>query len=266
MTPKTPMSAMPSLHSNSPNWLVSRPIAHRGLHRFSEGIIENSLSAAKAAIAKDFAIECDVQLSQDGEAIVFHDFALERLTGTCGKLNTFTASQLSSLVLQGSTDNIPTLETLLDVIGGRVTLICEIKSRFDQDFRLAKRVADIAKAYHGPLALKSFDPDIIAYLRTQEDLQTPLGIVAEAHYDDAAWTILSATQKQALSSLNHWPQTRPDFLSYHVNDLPHAATVLARSVLGIPVMSWTVRTPEQRKRAEQHADQIIFEGKGAPQN
>ena len=61
-------------------WLVARPIAHRGLHDAAKGIIENSLAAARAAIAGNYAIECDAQLSADGEAVVFHDDTLDRLT------------------------------------------------------------------------------------------------------------------------------------------------------------------------------------------
>ena len=61
-----------------PDWLVAKPIAHRGLHNKAEGIIENTASAAEAAIARGFPIELDVQLTADNEAIVFHDFELER--------------------------------------------------------------------------------------------------------------------------------------------------------------------------------------------
>ena len=72
---------------SAPGWLTERPIAHRGLHDQAAGIVENSLSAARAAIEAGFAIECDVQLSADGEAMVFHDFTLERLTGATGRLD-----------------------------------------------------------------------------------------------------------------------------------------------------------------------------------
>ena len=67
-------------------WLVARPIAHRGLHDIAAGVIENSASAAEAAIAGNFGIECDVQLSADGQAVVFHDFVLDRLTGEKGRV------------------------------------------------------------------------------------------------------------------------------------------------------------------------------------
>ena len=72
---------------NAPAWLVERPIAHRGLHDAAKGVIENTLRAAEAAIAGGFAIECDIQLSSDGEAIVFHDETLDRLTDASGPVS-----------------------------------------------------------------------------------------------------------------------------------------------------------------------------------
>ena len=54
--------------------------------------------------------------------------------------------------------------------------------------------------------------------------------------------------------------TRPDFVAYYVNELPSLAPWLARNVLRCPLLTWTVRTPAQRARAAQHADQMIFEG------
>jgi glycerophosphoryl diester phosphodiesterase len=71
---------------NAPAWLTERPIAHRGLHDAASGVIENTLQAAEAAIAGGFAIECDLQISADGELFVFHDDTLDRLTDARGAL------------------------------------------------------------------------------------------------------------------------------------------------------------------------------------
>ena len=149
----------------APPWMTARPIAHRGLHAAANGVIENSPSAALAAIAHDFAIECDVQLTADGEAVVFHDFDLDRLTTWSGRVNERTASALSALTLRGSSDTIMTLPEFLGLIGGRVPLVLEIKSRFDGDLRLTSRVAAIVNRSDAPVVLKSFDPDIIVALK-----------------------------------------------------------------------------------------------------
>lgn len=252
-----------SVHSVGPNWLTARPIAHRGLHDSALGIVENSLSAARDAIASGFAIECDVQCTQDGEAVVFHDFKLDRLTALSGTVIEQTAATLGGLTLGSSADRIATLPEFLSVIAGQVPLICEIKSAFNGDLRLTERVAEIALGYDGPLALKSFDPAVLIALRGNTELQTrrlPMGIVAEARYSDPEWAHLDDGRKRELAALTHVAETRPDFLSYFVNDLPHAAGTLFRTEIGKPVVCWTVRTPEQRQRAADWADQIVFEG------
>ena len=247
-----------------PHWLTARPIAHRGLHDKAKGVIENSTSAARAAIAGNFAIECDVQLSADGEAMVFHDETLQRLSGATGRVDALDAQALSKIALNGSADTITPLPAFLDLVAGRVPLVVEIKSEFTGGMRLAERTAGLAAAYAGPLALKSFDPAIIAHLRAHRAAlglrAIPLGMVAEADYEHPEWSFLDATQKRALAQFLHWQESQPDFLSYSVRDLPHAVPHLLRSALGLPVMTWTVRTPGQRATAAQWADQVVFEG------
>ncbi|MBX9760440.1 MAG: glycerophosphodiester phosphodiesterase [Beijerinckiaceae bacterium] len=245
------------------DWLVARPIAHRGLHDRAGGVIENSLVAADLAVAAHYAIECDVQMSSDGEAFVFHDERLGRLTGEAGAVCETSAAALSRMRLVGAASDapLPSLDAFLERVGRRVPVIIEIKSRFDGDMRLAERTARTAAEYEGAVALKSFDPAIIAHLRAGKLADgVPLGIVAQARYEHHEWDVLGATEKQSLSCLLHWRDTRPDFLSYCVDDLPHAAAHLARTALQIPVMTWTVRTPAQWAIARAHADQAIFEG------
>jgi len=249
---------------NVPAWLTAHPIAHRGLHDRAAGRIENSPSAALAAVERNFAIECDVQLTSDGEAVVFHDFALGRLTGETGPVQARTAAELAGIALTGSSDRIPTLSAFLSLIGGRVPLVVEIKSAFDGDLRLAGRTAEIVAASDAPIALKSFDPDVIAHLRENRAAlglgRTPLGIVAEARYREGEWAKLAEAKQVELESFAHYERSRPDFLSWSVRDLPHPTPVLCRQGLGLPIMSWTVRTPDQRTMAAQWADQMVFEG------
>lgn len=241
-------------------WLTARPIAHRGLHDLASGVIENSISAAQAAIDGGFAIECDVQFSADEEALVFHDFTLDRLTGETGRVDARKAAELSGIGLKGSGDKIPTLTGFLDAIGGRTPLVIEIKSRFDGDLRLAKRTAEIVAGHKDrPIVLKSFDPVIVAALRELAP-GFARGIVAMNAYEYGDYVHLSPDQKHALANLLHFEQSRPDFVSWKVADLPSAAPFLCRKALGLPLMSWTVRTPEDRARAAEHADQMVFEG------
>jgi glycerophosphoryl diester phosphodiesterase len=241
------------------DWLTARPIAHRGLHDARAGIIENTPSAFAAAIAGNFAIECDVQLSRDGEAIVHHDFALGRLTDGSGPLAALTAAELKIVAFRDTGDRMLTLGELCDLTGGRVPLFVEIKSRFDGELRLARRVADVLSGYGGPAAAMSFDPGVVALLRTVAPRLTR-GIVAEAHYAHPDWAALTPFRKWRLAHLAHALRTRPHFVAWSVRDLPAAAPLIARSLFGLPLLTWTVRSDDDRRRAARFADQVIFEG------
>jgi glycerophosphoryl diester phosphodiesterase len=244
---------------NAPDWLIARPIAHRGLHDSAHGVIENGRAAARAAIARGFAIECDVVLSADGEAFVFHDDGLDRLTAARGPVDERDSRELGAIELRGGGETVPSFAQFLTVVGGAVPVICEIKSRFDADFRLAERIVALSAGYAGPLAFKSFDPEVITHLRNLDVVQ-PLGVVAQASYDDPYFVAMSGRQKQSAQAFLHIYATRPDFLSWAVDDLPHATPTLLRALGQIPVLTWTVRTPEQKRRARAFADQIVFEG------
>src|SRR4028119_1994931 len=107
---------------STPSWLVAKPIAHRGLHDKANGIIENTLSAAEAAIARGQPIELDVQLTADNEAIVFHDFDLDRLTGDNGPVAERKLPDLTGIGITGARggDRIPSFRQFLDTVAGRV--------------------------------------------------------------------------------------------------------------------------------------------------
>lgn len=242
----------------APDWLTRRPIAHRGLHDAAAGIVENSAAAVAAAIARGFAIEVDVQRSADGEAMVFHDFTLERLTSASGPLAARHSEELAALPFRSGTGGMMRLADLFSQVRGQVPLLVEIKSDFSGDTRLAGRAATLAAAYDGPVALMSFDPRMVSAVRRTAPAIVR-GIVAEFRYDAGEWAGLSAFQRLNLGGLLHWPASRFQFLAYRVADLGRPPPRLARA-LGLPVLAWTVRTPEDRRRAGARADQMIFEG------
>lgn len=253
------MTAIPL--AAAPGWLVARPIAHRGLHDRAAGVVENTRAAARAATARGFAIECDVRDSADGEAMVFHDDDLARLAGREGLVRELACAALRAMPLVGAADGetVPTLADVLSTVAGRVPLVVEIKSRFDGDMRLTHRALAVLAGYDGPVAVKSFDPAVVAELRRLAPDVTR-GIVAEAHYTHPGWRGLSEERRHAMANLLHLDETRPHFLSWHVGDLPSAAPFLCRRLAGLPVMAWTVRDAAARARAVEHADQIVFEG------
>jgi len=209
------------------DWLTAQPVAHRGLHDVSAGVIENTASAFRAAIDGGFAIETDVQLSADGEAMVHHDFALGRLTLGSRQLAAMTAAGLKEVPFKATTDRIMTLGELCGLVAGRVPLVIELKSRFDGDTRLAARAAEVLKTYAGPATLMSFDPAPIAALREIAP-GIPRGIVAERTYEDSEWRMLSDSQKRSFAHLTHGFHTRPHFIAYNVKDLPSPGPWIAR--------------------------------------
>ena len=239
------------------DWLVERPVAHRGLH--GNGLIENTLGAARAATEAGYAIEVDIQSTVDNEVVVFHDDTLDRLTDATGPLAARTLAELKQIAIRNSNERIPTLQELLDTVGGRTPLVVELKSSWDGDDRLAARTAEILRNYNGPVAGMSFDPSVVMALRRHAPDLTR-GIVAERYYDDPEWAPLGAARKFQFGNLLHIHRTRPHFVAYSVRDLPALAPQAARYILGMKLLTWTVRTDADRAKARRWADQMIFEG------
>ena len=243
----------------APDWLTARPVAHRGLHDRARGIIENMPAAAEAAISGNFGIECDIQLTADGEAMVHHDDALGRLTEGSGALLGKTAAELKAVKFKDTAEHMMSLADLCALVKGRVPLVIEVKSHFDGDRRLVKRMAEVLAAYSGPAVGMSFDPDQVLAMREAMPELTR-GIVAQRVYNEADWREATAKQRRHMLHLRHALHSRPHFVAYSVNDLPAPAPWIARHVFGLPLLTWTVRTKDQRERAARCADQIIFEG------
>lgn len=243
----------------APDWLTARPVAHRGLHDISRGVVENMPGAVQAAIAGNFSIEVDIQLSADGEAMVHHDHALGRLTEATGEVVSKTAAELKAIKFRDTDERMMSLSDLCGMVGGRVPLVIEVKSRFDGDRKLVKRMAAVLSSYQGRAVGMSFDPDQVLALR--ELLPTrPRGIVAQRTYEDEYWAKLTQAQRDSMLYLRHGFQTQPHFVAFKVDHLPAPAPWIARNLFGCALLGWTVRTSEQRTRVAQHADQMIFEG------
>jgi glycerophosphoryl diester phosphodiesterase len=181
------------------------------------------------------------------------------LTKAQGPFAARDANELEQIAFREGGETIPTLAQWLAAVDGAVPLILELKSDFSGDVALAPAAAAALGAYSGPVALKSFDPSLITALRGQES-PWPLGIVAQSDYEADEFGGFTPSLRQSLTRFTHAPETRPDFLSWRASDLPVAVTAFARACAGTPVMTWTIRSPEQAEIACRHADQIIFEG------
>ena len=239
------------------DFITARPIAHRGLHEPSRGIVENTEQAFAAAVANGYAIECDLQLTQDGEAVVFHDEHLERLTEGQGMVKDMTVAEMKALTIRHSTDRVQTLPELLAQVHGRVPLVIELKSHWDGDTRLAARAIQVLEGYEGPYCIMSFDPDLVEAVRRLSP-GTIRGIVAERAFD-SYYDALPLEKRRELRTFAHVARTAPDFVSFYFDELPWAPVTALRAQ-GTPVITWTIRTPEQARAARRNCDQITFEG------
>ncbi len=241
------------------DWLTARPIAHRGLHDAAAGIIENTASAIEAAIAAGYGVEADLQLSVDGEAMVHHDDALGRLTEGRGALASMSAADLQLVPHKLTRDRMLTLGELCDLTAGRAPLFLELKGYFTADTRLVERTATVLARYAGPVAAMSFDPEHLVALHAVAP-GLPRGILAVSSFTHPAWRKLTPAQRRSMAYLLHIFRTKPHFVGFSIADLPSPAPLLARWILGLPLLTWTVRTDEERRRAARWADQIVFEG------
>jgi glycerophosphoryl diester phosphodiesterase len=235
------------------SWLGQWAFAHRGLH--GPGVPENSPSAFDAAVARGMGIECDIQRSGDGHAMVFHDAELDRLTGEQGLVSSRSTEELGKIRLSGSDDCIPTLRQMLDRVAGRVPLLIEIKSPKDSHGRLSAlclSVRRVLEGYQGPHAIMSFDPRIVRWFAEHSPL-TVRGLVVTEENDKA----LPGMVRRRLAL---W-HAKPHFLAYDIRDLPSRFAARQRQ-RGLPVVTWTVRSAEHQTRAAAHADAPIAEGAG----
>ena len=184
------------------------PIAHRGLHDREAGVIENSLSAIRAAAVAGYALEVDVQLSADGEAMVFHDFDLDRLTAETGPVVARGATALGSIRLSGGRgDRIPTLAQALKALAGRSPIVVEIK-RQPAPGPLEAAVAAALDAYDGPAAVMSFDPMSMLWFRRNAP-HIRRGLVSCAFDDPEDGSGLDEAQRKALADLEGGASSPP---------------------------------------------------------
>jgi glycerophosphoryl diester phosphodiesterase len=244
-----------------PQGFIDVPIAHRALHDVKDGRPENSLAAIRAAIALGYGIEIDVQISKDGQAMVFHDYDLQRLCGVTGPVCQKTSEELADLPLIGGNEGVPTLRQVLDLVDGQVPLLIEIK---DQDLRLGPNVgaleaacAEALRGYPGPVAVMSFNPHSVTELaRLLPDV--PRGLTT-CNFVKEDWPLVPSERRERLAALPDFDDTGLCFVSHQHDELDSPRIAQLKSQ-GVPVLCWTIRSAETERTARHLADNITFEG------
>lgn len=242
---------VPSPDPDRAGWLRDWTYAHRGLH--SPGIPENSLAGFELAAEQGLGIECDIQRSRDDAAMLVHDWELERLTGISGRLADYSADELAQIAFLDSEHKLARLDDLLEIAAGRVPLLIEIKSRHRYDVEEScAAVRDALAGYEGLHAVMSFDPRVSRWF-AEHSPETVRGLVMRE--DEHGMTQQAWQRHLAL-----WI-AKPEFIAYHVAALPSPMVAGLRK-RGMPVLTWTVNSPETRAVGLRHADALIAEGEG----
>ena len=136
--------------------------AHRGLYEKDQSVPENSLEAFRRAAANGYGVELDVQLTKDGEVVVFHDDSVDRMTDAKGRVDSFTLQELQALPLMGTAERIPLFTDVMAVLDGVSPTIVELKTTKDID-PLCRKTLAILRTLKGPFCVESFDPRIVRW-------------------------------------------------------------------------------------------------------
>ncbi len=244
-----------------PEVFRKQPLAHRGLHNASQGIIENTRRAFAAATAAGYGIELDVQMAADGEAMVFHDHDLHRLTDQIGNLRGRSGPALGRIKLRACDEFIPTLAEIFTVIAGRVPVLIEIK---DHDGALGPavgaleaRVAELANTYAGPLAVMSFNPHAVAAFASVAQ-HVPVGLTT-CNISAVNYSSVPEGRRGELAAMSALSRVGASFISHDKSDLQSSHVARAKE-RGLAILCWTVRSSAEESEARKFADNITFEG------
>lgn len=243
-----------------PQAFLDAPIAHRGLHNCAQGRPENSRAACRAALDAGYGIEIDLQLSRDGVAMVFHDETLERLTHQTGLVREWGAEALCATALTGGHEGVPTLLQVLSLVAGRVALLVELKDQHGAmgptDGVLESAVGAALAGYSGPVAVMSFNPNMIARLAILLP-DVPRGLVT-CDYAAEDWPMLDEATRARLRGIPDYTRVGASFISHQARDLGRDRVRALRDT-GAPVLTWTIRSAREEAQARQIAANITFE-------
>jgi len=239
--------------SNAPeaDWLAGLPIAHRGLFLAGSEREENTLKAVEAAVTAGYAVEIDVRMAADEQIVIFHDKNLSRLTERDEDVHKISSRQLQKLTIGESSQTIPRLHDVLDIIDGKVPLYIEVKYEAGIDVRrLGAGIIRAMEGYRGPVAVMSFASDVVAWFNRHQEQPLQLGLIIGRH------ALLSVRAK--LATRWHIKRLNPHFLACDINLLPNSICDRWRAKGG-KLLTWTVRDQQAAEIGAKYADALIFE-------
>lgn len=227
-----------------------RNFAHRGLHTPDKRIPENSLAAFGLAAEEGYGMELDVQLSRDGQVVVFHDDDLLRVCGREERVDALTWPELHALSLCGTEERIPLFSQVLELVRGRTPLIVELKSG-RRNRELCRKTLALLRGYSGDACIESFDPRIVAWFRfhAPDLLRGQLAQPPAKYRADGHPPIISFLLGNTLFNF----AGRPQFIAYRIG--PRPLPVRLAEAMGALRVGWT----SHEKQNERGRDAVIFE-------
>ena len=226
-------------------------IAHRGLFD-REKIPENSMLAFDKALEKGYSIEVDVNMTQDGYIVVFHDNSLKRMTGIKNDITTMTLSEIKKLKLLGTENKIPTFEDVLLQVSGKVPILIEVKpnSKYKE---LMEKLINLLEKYNGKYSIQSFDPRIVYWLKKNMP-QISRGQISSKNIREVKSRIL----KILLGKMVFNVITKPNFISYQYLSINEKFYKKQKNK-GREVIAWTLKNKEDYEKIRDNCDMVIFE-------
>ncbi|WP_426349680.1 glycerophosphodiester phosphodiesterase [Alloiococcus sp. CFN-8] len=249
---------MLSPRKNGPSIKDMQPFdyAHRGLFNENDGIDENSMEAFRKATEKGFGSELDLHLTKDGKVVVMHDESLKRTAGVDINISDCTLEEIRKHRLKYTGEIIPTFEDVLSLVAGRVPLIIELKTVKGNYAELTKATLEVLKEYKGKYAIESFDPRVVYWLKNNRP-DIIRGQLAEnfSLQKGTVNPVLGFFLKNLLTSF----LTKPDFISYRVEDRNSLSLRASKAIYGVNLAYWTVRDRELVRKLKKNGALIIFE-------
>lgn len=233
----------------------SKYYAHRGLHQDPDTIPENSMAAFKLAVAHNYGIEMDIQLTKDNVPVVFHDFTLKRVCGVNRKVKDLTFNELQELRLHGSKEKIPSFQSVLDMVQGKVPLILEFKVEL-HDTSVCNVTAPMLKNYNGLYCIESFNPLVLLWYK-RHNPKIMRGQLASNLIKDkevGSFSMYFVLQNLLLNFI-----TKPDFISYNFVHRNMLSFTLCRKLYRIPTFAWTIKSQENLEDSKSCFDFFIFD-------
>ncbi len=228
--------------------------AHRGLHNNESKAPENSLAAFKKAVEAGYGIEMDVQLTKDKVPVVFHDFTLKRICGKEGKVCDYPFQELKEFKLCGSEERIPAFEQVLNLVGGKVPLIVELKVEW-ADISVCPLADEMLRNYKGLYCIESFNPlALFWYRRHHSDVvrgQLSDGFLKSGEFKGILYVFLQ-------NLMLNWI-TKPDFIAYNHRYADVCARKICRSLYKNMAVAWTIKSQQELEKARNKFDIFIFD-------